>query len=65
MYIPKGTRVSELPHAFWKSKRLLLNTAAHEPVIVSVHSCLASLNDTLQTHAVFLQVMLRCHIDKP
>ena len=56
MYIPKGTRVSELPLAFWESRRLLLSTATHEPVIVSVHSCLAPLNDTLQTHAVLLQV---------
>uniref|UniRef100_A0A0N5ASQ5 Protein FAM91A1 n=1 Tax=Syphacia muris TaxID=451379 RepID=A0A0N5ASQ5_9BILA len=31
MYIPKGTRISELPCAFWKSKRLLMSTGAHEP----------------------------------
>uniref|UniRef100_A0A915CDR7 Protein FAM91A1 n=1 Tax=Parascaris univalens TaxID=6257 RepID=A0A915CDR7_PARUN len=55
MYIPKGTRLCSLPRVFWTSSRLLLTTAAHEPVIVSIDCCLSTLNDTLQTHAVFLQ----------
>ncbi|KHN72546.1 Protein FAM91A1 [Toxocara canis] len=55
MYIPKGTRLSSLPRVFWTSSRLLITTTAHEPVIVSVDCCLSILNDTLQTHAVFLQ----------
>lgn len=56
MYIPKGTRLCSLPRVFWASSRLLLTTTAHEPVIVSIDCCLSTLNDTLQTHAVFLQV---------
>lgn len=55
MYIPKGTRLCSLPRVFWASSRLLLTTTAHEPVIVSIDCCLSTLNDTLQTHAVFLQ----------
>ncbi|MFH4977055.1 hypothetical protein AB6A40_003764 [Gnathostoma spinigerum] len=55
MYIPKGTRIVELPRVFWRSRRLLMTTSAHEPVVVSIDNCLASLNDTLQMHAVCLQ----------
>lgn len=62
MYIPKGRRITELPRSFWKSRRLLLTTSAHDPIIVSSYNCLVPLNDTLKTHAVFLQVWFRSFV---
>lgn len=63
LYIPKGSRVQVLPRAMRRCKRLLLTTASHEPVIVPTNCCLSQLNDTLQTHAVFVQVcVLQCEL---
>lgn len=56
LYIPKGIRFTVIPKQFRRCKRVILTTASHEPVIVPVDSCLVPLNDTLQTHAVLMQV---------
>ncbi|OZC08954.1 zinc finger, C2H2 type [Onchocerca flexuosa] len=55
LFIPKGSRFPIIPCALRRCKHLLITTASHEPVIVSVDNCLIQLNDMLQMHAIFVQ----------
>ncbi|CAD5206259.1 unnamed protein product [Bursaphelenchus okinawaensis] len=55
MLIPMGIRVNELPDLFWKSTRVMLSAATHEPNIVMTDAVLPVLNDMLLHSSVFLQ----------
>ncbi|KRY83778.1 Protein FAM91A1, partial [Trichinella pseudospiralis] len=55
LLLRRGTRLKCLPNPFKKYSHLLVTSWAHDPTIITINSCLITINEMLQHNAVFVQ----------
>ncbi|KRZ71440.1 Protein FAM91A1 [Trichinella papuae] len=55
LLLRRGTRLKCLPNPFKKYSHLIVTSWAHDPTIITINSCLITINEMLQHNAVFVQ----------
>ncbi|KRY12961.1 Protein FAM91A1 [Trichinella patagoniensis] len=55
LLLRRGTRLKCLPNPFKKYSHLIVTSWAHDPTVITINSCLFTINEMLQHNAVFVQ----------